>query len=91
MAKIEIRFSPEEINSLQTPIVVENYDRVYNTGSGRRKFRKVFTETERRRFPYFYKKFYNWYLVHGVPHTGHVMSLADWDLCQRFVHFFATN
>lgn len=91
MAKLEIRFDSEEIASLQTPIVVESKERVLGTGSGKRAFKEEFTKTERKRFPYFYKKFYDWYLIHGIPHTGHVMALADWDLTKRFVNFFATH
>jgi len=90
MAKLEIRFNSEEINNLNTSIVVENR-KFLGTGSGMRKFKEQFTEEERKRFPDFYKRFHNWYLIHGVPKTGHVMSKADWVLCQKYVTFFATN
>ena len=90
MATIEIRFNSDEVASLQTSIVVECKERVLGTGCGKRSFKEAFTDTERRRFPWFYKKFYSWYLVKGIPVSGVVMSGADWELCKRYVNFFAS-
>lgn len=85
--KLKVHFDYRELNSLQYPIVVQNYDRI-KTGSGKRKFHAAFQETERRKVRTFYNLFYRWYLVAGTP-DEHSMSLSDFEFAKRVVDFFA--
>ena len=94
MPRLAIVFNRDDLTKLQTPIIVEMWDRVMNTGSGKRKLNKEFTSDEINRIKKLYKLFYTWHFQKvggsGTPNECHSMTLEDYHLTQRAVHFFAT-
>ena len=89
-----IIFEHDDLIKLQTPIIVEMWDRVMNTGSGKRKLNNEFTPEEINRIRQLYKVFYIWHFKKfggtGIPKECHSMTIADYQLTERTVHFFAT-
>lgn len=94
MPEIAYIWSQEEMNQLQTQIIVENWRRIMATGSGKRKLDEQFTPKEIERIKWLYKKYYAMQFkkvfATGTPNK-HAMSIADYHLTRRAVHFFATN
>ena len=92
MAKVEIKFSCEELKKLQTSVIVECHGRVMGSGSRKRKFKEEFTADEQRKFKKYYKHFYKWYLSTGIPLNGFVFEeTSDYALVQKFCNFFVSN
>jgi hypothetical protein len=92
--RMAIIFEHDDIVKLQTPIIIEMWDRVMNTGSGKRKLTEAFTPDEINRIKQLYKIFYTWHFKKfggtGIPKECHSMTIADYQLTERAVHFFAT-
>lgn len=90
--KLVTVFNQNELTALQTPIIIECWRKVMDTGSGKRKLTKTFTPDEIESIKRLYKTFHKWHF--GVGGTGipanHAMTIADYQLTQRAVHFFAT-
>jgi hypothetical protein len=64
--RLAVELNREEINDLQTPVVVESWDhRTY--GKGKRVWLSEFSEKERAKAGILYNMFYGWYLRTGVP------------------------
>ncbi len=85
-----IEMDNQELNDLQTPIIVEMHDKIRDNGSKKRAYLAEFTEKERKLISYYHKLFYNWYLVKGTPQKHQFKSIQNINLIQRAVHFFAT-
>ena len=94
MPEIAFIWNREEMERLQTAIIVENWRRIMTTGSGKRKLNEQFTPKEIKRIQFLYKKYYNMQFkkvgASGTP-LKHAMSIADYHLTKRAVHFFATT
>jgi len=87
-----LQMDTQELNELQYPIIVEMWDTVIgrnNCGSKHRKWLAKFTEKERKLISYYYKLFYNWYLVKGTPQQHTFKSIGNINLIQKAVNFFA--
>ena len=65
--KLAAMFDRDELNNLNTPVIVEGWDKVKGSGSKRRRYLAEFDEKERRALSALYPVFYRWYLVTGVP------------------------
>ena len=87
--KLVIVFERRDLEKLQIGVLVEGWERVKRTGSKWRKYKKEFTEKERKYIKSKHALFYRWYLVTGLPET-HRMNIRNYKLIQRAVHFFAT-
>ena len=86
--KLRVCFNFDELNRLQFPIVVENYEKIKH-GSAKRKYLAEFPDVKvRTKIRELYNLFYRWYLVTGTPNE-HAMSLEDYDFARRVVNFFA--
>jgi len=85
-----MEFNREELNSLQFPIIVENWEKVKESGSKRRKWLAEFSEEERKTLGEYYKRFHEWYLKKGTPEFYIFRKAETLDLVKRAVHFFAT-
>ena len=70
------------------PVIVESWDKI-KSGKPKREWLKQFTEEERKRIAYYYKKFYDWYLLTGAPMSISLKS-KNITLLQRAVNFFAS-
>jgi hypothetical protein len=92
--RMAIIFNHDDLNKLQTPIIIEMWDRVMSTGSGKRKLTETFTPDEINRIKRLYKLFYKWHFSKvggtGIPDECHSMTIEDYQLTKRAVHFFAT-
>ena len=88
MATIMISWNREELEGLQTMIIVENWRRI-DGGKGKRKYKEEFTDQERDKIRRLYNTFYKWHLVRGVPEK-HVFKTETINLIKRAVNFFAT-
>ena len=82
-------FEKEELKALQSGVVVEMWDRIIGTGSGKRKFCAAFTEKERAKIRLYYIVFYRWHMQTGVPEQ-HSMSIDTYNLMKRACNFFGT-
>lgn len=93
MPRLTYQWSKEELNQLQPQIIVEMWGRVMETGSGKRKLANEFTPDEIERIKWLYKKYYAMHYKKfagsGTP-NWHGMSIKDYHLTKRAVHFFAT-
>jgi hypothetical protein len=70
------------------PVLVEGWDKK-KSGRVKRAWLKEFTEAERTTISSYYKRFYRWHLVTGMP--AHVSCrLTTLALLQRAVNFFAS-
>lgn len=69
-------------------VIVETWDHK-NYGRGKRSYKQLFTEKERRQIARWYKHIYNWYLRTGLPRRF-TMSLETFNLLDRAANFFAT-
>ena len=89
MAELSVKYSREEINiKIPFMVIVENFKKRY-TFSGRMKYLKSFTIEERKRIRKFYRLFYNWYLIKGVP-EHHFFTAEDIQLIDRAGNFFGS-
>lgn len=85
--KLVTVFEKAELEALQSGVMVEMWDRVLDTGSGKRKFSAAFTEEEREKIRLYYKVFHRWYRQTGVPQQ-HRMSITTYNLMSRACAFF---
>jgi len=84
-------FEHKELMALQTAIIVECWKHK-SYGAGKRKFAKEFTPEEQETIQGLYKTFCKWHLGWrgtGIP-QNHAMTIANYNLTKRAVHFFAT-
>lgn len=91
--RLVMELNHEELNSLQTPIIVESWDKVVGRGicgSKRRRWLAEFTEAERKLISYYYPIFYRWYLVKGTPQKHVFRKVETIDLIKKAVCFFAS-
>ena len=89
--KLVLEFNHEELNNLQTPIIVEMYDKVKYNGSKRRKYLQEFpTTAERKKVSALYTLAYRWHLKTGTPQRYVFRSIESVDFIRRVVRFFAT-
>ncbi len=86
--KLAISLNHKELSDLQTPIIVEMWNKK-KEGRVKRAWLKEFNEQERKAAARLYPQFYQWHLVTGLPRTRifmpHTLSLV-----RRVVHFFGT-
>jgi hypothetical protein len=91
--KLATVFNQKELTRLQTPIIIEMWSKVMTTGSGKRKLTEAFTPDEIESIKRLYKTFHNWHFKKvggtGIP-ANHAMTIKDYQLTKRAVHFFAT-
>lgn len=87
--KVVTVFEYDELVKLQSAVVVEMWNSVLSTGKGRKKFNATFTELEQATIASYYKIFYTWYRVTGVPQK-HQMTVRTYGLMQRVCDFFGT-
>lgn len=87
--KLALEISREELSNLQTSVIVENWDKVKESGSKKRRWLAEFTEPERKYLSAMYKHFYRWYLVTGYPEYFIFRDIKNIDLIQRATNFFA--
>ena len=78
----------EELARLQTPIVVEQWDKK-NFGRVKRLWLHSFNEADRKRASRLQKLFYQWYLIKGLPQE-HTFKPRTVCLIHRLVEFFAS-
>lgn len=85
-------FNHDELVALQSAIMVEMWDRVLGTGTGKRKFNAEFNPEEQKLIRKYYKIFYKWHMGKvggtGIPQK-HQMSIKTYELMRRTVKFFA--
>lgn len=72
------------------PVIVESYEKVTRSFSGKRAYKAEFSEDERRLLSYWHTRFRKWYLETGTPKRV-VMKTKTMDLLRRAVQFFATH
>ena len=91
--KLVTVFNREELTALQTPIIIEMWSKVMTTGSGKRKLNNEFTPDEIESIRRLYNTFHSWHFKKvggtGIP-ANHAMTIKDYELTKRAVHFFAT-
>jgi len=91
--KLATIFEHDELKRLQSAVVVEMWDRVLGTGSGKRKFKAEFNKKERDLIRVYYKIFYKWNFGKvggtGIPQQ-HKMSIQTYELMKRACNFFGT-
>ena len=87
--KVQVELNKNEIKQLQFPVLVETYERVKGSMSKRRKYNEQFTEQERTTIARYYKLFYKWHLVSGIPENV-VMYPKTLELLKRAINFFGT-
>ena len=91
--KLVTIFEYPELKALQSAVLVEMYNRVISTGTGKRKFNESFTESEQEQIKRFYKLFYGWHFLRiggtGIPKT-HQMTIVTYELMKRAINFFGT-
>jgi hypothetical protein len=92
--RVAIIFNHDDLVKLQTPIILEMWGKVMNTGSGKRKLKDQFTLEEIKRLKELYSLFYTWHLKKfggtGIPTECHSFTVPDYELTQKAVRFFAT-
>jgi len=86
--KLVTVFEYYDLVKLQSAVVVEMWDRVMSTGSGKRKFNAEFNESERELIKKYYKIFYTWHFETRIP-KEHRMTISTYKLMQRACHFFS--
>lgn len=86
-------FEHKELTDLQSGVVVEMWESVHGTGSGKRKLKEQFNKAELQKFDKFYHTFRTWHLG-GVSGTGvpyrHACTISDYKLMKRMCDFFGT-
>lgn len=91
--KLVTVFNHEELRALQTAVIVEMWDRVLGTGSGKRKFNAEFNPEEQKTIRKLYKTFYKWHFGKvngtGIP-QNHAMTIQIYELTKRACNFFGT-
>ena len=87
--KIFTAFEHHELSKLQTSVIVEMWDKVMGSGSGKRKYIAEFNEQERRLISRYYKIFYRWHLVTGIPQL-HKMRISTYELMKKACNFFGS-
>ena len=94
MPSCVLRYERDDIcQHFQFGCLVEMWDNVvgrHASGSKRRKYHTEFTEAERKIISRWYKKFYRWELVTGVPEHIDFRKPETVSLLKRAIHFFAT-
>lgn len=80
-------FEYDDLKRLQPGILVEMWDRILSTGMGKRNFYHEFTESERATIKEYYKIFYRWHLVTGIPQE-YRMKISTYQLMERACNFF---
>ena len=86
--RLALELSHEELNQLQTPVVVERWDKK-SGGRAKRAWLAEFTEAERQKALYYYRMFYSWYLIKGTPQS-HFFKPGQLQFIERLVNFFGT-
>lgn len=86
--KLVTVFNHDELIALQSAIIVEMWDRVLGTGTGKRKFNAEFNAEEREFIKKYYKIFHKWHMGTGIPQK-HEMTISGYELIRRAVKFFA--
>ena len=87
--KLVTVFEKPELEKLQSAVVVERWDHILGTGTGKRKFKAEFNSKERELIEVYYKIFYRWYRQTGIP-NNHKMSIQTYNLMKRACNFFGT-
>lgn len=87
--KIYFAVEREDLNKMGYPVMVEMWDRVMGTGSGKRRFKAEFTKEEQRLIREYYKIFYGWMMRTGTPAESK-MQFKTYQLLQRAIGFFAS-
>ncbi len=87
--KLVLELNQQELNNLQTPIIVEMYDKIKESGSKRRAYLKEFNEKERKKISAWYTLAYRWYLKTGTPQRFVFRSVESVNFVKRVVNFFA--
>ena len=88
--ELVLRFSREDLAKLQTPVIVESWDKVKSSGSKKRSWLAEFTEEERAYLSVMHKNFYRWYLVTGLPDHFVFRKVQSIELIKKAVNFFAS-
>lgn len=86
--KLAISLNHGELEALQTPVVVEMWDK-RKFGRIKRAWLAEFTEAERKAAAKLYPQFYSWYLVKGLPQHKTFMP-GTLNLIRRLVDFFGS-
>lgn len=89
MAKLYVAYERDtgDIEALNPSIVVEMWDFVKHSMSRRRKYKELFTDTERARIREYYHTYRRWVLVTGFPKEV-VMKPETYALLKRVGDFF---
>lgn len=87
--KIFTAFEHNELEALQTAIIVEMWGKVLSGGRGKREFKAQFTDQEQALIRRYYQVFYKWHLKTGIPQL-HRMKVSTYELMKRAVAFFAS-
>ena len=86
--KLAALFDRDELNNLSTPVIVESWDKVKESGSKRRRYLAEFDEKERKALSALYPIFYRWYLVTGLPEQK-AFTFKTIALINKAANFFA--
>lgn len=91
--KLVTVFEKHELEALQTAVIIEMWDKVLGTGSGKRKFNAEFNSEEQELIRKLYKTYYKWHFGNvggtGIPNQ-HAMSIQTYELTKRACNFFGT-
>ena len=89
--KLVTVFEYAELKALQSGVMIEMWNHVMSTGSGKRKFNAAFTEKEQTIIKEYYIIFYTWHVKKregtGIPKT-HQMKISTYQLMERAIKFF---
>ncbi len=88
--KVYTYFEHKDLEALQSSIIVERWDKVHTTGTGKRSFKAKFTEQEQKLIRSYYNTIYTWNYRTGLPQE-HKMKVSTYKLLQKAVAFFATQ
>lgn len=92
--ELVFQFNQHDLNKLNFPIIVENWDRIATNQAGgrqRRAYLSKFDKKEREILQRYYRIFYRWYLVTGTPQRFIFRKQKTILLIQKAVNFFATH
>jgi len=86
--KLVVKMDRQDIaNKIPFAVIVENWESK-SFGKNKRKYYNEFNEKERRILASYYKTFYRWYLVTGIPSSS-VLTFENIELIGRAGNFFA--